>query len=270
METFTQVPNQLLEHSMRVRFTSTQLAIMLAVIRKTHGYHREDAAVSLLDFERMTGLSRNNLWKQLKSLREMGVLSRVQAGTSENGKSKWRISPSSEWKVSARQHTVCQPTDGVSGRRQSDGGQTDQSPRKQTVQYSRRRTHINKGSNKRKRKGSSPNEVDERFRPLIDFFLDRFRSDRGVDLVPDKTDFAAVKKLLVTTRDKPEFTLDYLKASARLFITSRDKFYRGQGHPFRYWATNVNGFIPEKTHGKSQPSFEGTPWAGMPTYVPKR
>ena len=80
----------------------------------------------------------------------------------------------------------------------------------------------------------------------------------------------AVRKLLITTRNKPEFTLDYLKASARLFLASRDKFYRGQGHPFSYGVSNINALIPERTHGENRPNSEGTPWAGMPTYIPKR
>lgn len=62
-------------------FTSSQLRILLALVRQTYGWSRKEASVSYADFERLTGLPRKTVQRTVSSLTEAGVLVVVQPAT---------------------------------------------------------------------------------------------------------------------------------------------------------------------------------------------
>jgi len=76
-----------------------------------------------------------------------------------------------------------------------------------------------------------------------------------VKLDTNGSDYSALKALL---KRQPDLKLDYLKDSASIFIGSTDKFHQGQGHPLRFWANNVNGFIPGNSNVGDQDGVN--PW----------
>ncbi len=60
------------------------------------------------------------------------------------------------------------------------------------------------------------------------------------------SDYSTLKAVL---KRQPDFGLEYLKDSARMFLESKKDFHREQGHPLRYWAGNINGFVPGRSNG---------------------
>jgi len=62
---YTQIPNALLDQAM-AHMGNAELRIVLAVLRKTSGWHKERDRISLTQFEEMTGLTRSNVLQGIK------------------------------------------------------------------------------------------------------------------------------------------------------------------------------------------------------------
>ena len=77
-----------------------------------------------------------------------------------------------------------------------------------------------------------------------------FERTRGVKLDSNGSDYSTLKQLL---KRQPDMKLEYLKDSARMFLESKKDFYRQQGNPLRFWAGNINGFVPGRSN-------EGNSW----------
>ena len=77
---YTQMPNQVLDAMPSLSCAETK--VVLAVCRKTFGWHKETALLSLTYLEKMTGLSRQGVVNGLDSLLKRGWLSRTESGQS--------------------------------------------------------------------------------------------------------------------------------------------------------------------------------------------
>ncbi len=84
-------------------------------------------------------------------------------------------------------------------------------------------------------------KADPRFQPLKEFFHQKYEEIRGTKLVTDGSDYAGLRNLL---KQNPEFSLEDLQQAAVRYLRSDKPFHVDQGHPLRYWANNINPFLP--------------------------
>jgi phage replication O-like protein O len=78
----TQVPNDLFDRHMS-EMERSELLVVLAAIRQTLGYHKHKDAISLTQFERMTGLSRTSVVDGIEHAIKRGLLR--PCGTGKRG-----------------------------------------------------------------------------------------------------------------------------------------------------------------------------------------
>lgn len=71
---FTQIPNNILEKILRFPFTSRELIIVLAVIRKTLGWQKSFDVLSHWKLSQMTGIDKSNISRAVRSLLNKDVL----------------------------------------------------------------------------------------------------------------------------------------------------------------------------------------------------
>ena len=79
----TQAPNDLFDELLP-SLSSSELKVLMVIIRRTLGYHRRHTRLSLREMQRLTGIKhRNTITKAAASLEEKGLVSRVSDGVSE-------------------------------------------------------------------------------------------------------------------------------------------------------------------------------------------
>lgn len=120
-------------------------------------------------------------------------------------------------------------------------------------------TEIQKNRSTETEKKPQPEKSgDPRQRVFSDFFLSEWQTVRGFKLVTDKADFVALTEMLKKTASDAAYGLAPLQRAASRFIRSQDPFHLKQGHPLRYFASNINAFMGE-TNGTHQNSGSGGP-----------
>lgn len=77
--TYTQVPNALFDVAM-CDMGAAELKVVLAVIRKTIGWHKQRDAISLSQLEEMTGLARANVIRGVREAAKNGWIRHYKAG----------------------------------------------------------------------------------------------------------------------------------------------------------------------------------------------
>ena len=90
---------------------------------------------------------------------------------------------------------------------------------------------------------SAAKKADPRFQPLKKFFHEQYEEIRGTKLDTNVSDYKALSDLL---KRQPEFSLEYLQQSAAIYLKSDKPFHVDQGHPLRFWATNITPFLPKR------------------------
>lgn len=99
--TFTQVPNNLLEALCRVKLSANKKEIVLVILRYTYGYHKDSAQISYLGFSKLTGLGRRYCIKLVKNLVEGKLI--IKVVKKKNYPSYFSINPNlNNWKVTFR------------------------------------------------------------------------------------------------------------------------------------------------------------------------
>jgi uncharacterized protein YdaU (DUF1376 family) len=78
---------------------------------------------------------------------------------------------------------------------------------------------------------------------LKQFIESEYLNARSIPLVSDKSDWIAIANLLKSLKGKAP--TEQIKKAWTIFLRSTDEFHRKQGHPLRYWATNINPFLSE-------------------------
>lgn len=76
---FTQTPNDLFDHWLPL-LNESELKVLMVIIRKTFGWHKDKQKISIADFIRITGLARQNVVNATKSLQEKGVIFKQTIG----------------------------------------------------------------------------------------------------------------------------------------------------------------------------------------------
>jgi len=80
---YTQTPNDLFDHWIP-HLKESELKVLLVIIRKTFGWHKERDRISISQLERFTGLSEKSVLCAVKSLISKGVIKKQTIG--ERGK----------------------------------------------------------------------------------------------------------------------------------------------------------------------------------------
>ena len=71
---YTPIANELLEHLISYKFTQNDYKVLLAIIRKTYGYHKKIDAIGNSQLAVMTGLQRTHVARSIRSLIAQNVL----------------------------------------------------------------------------------------------------------------------------------------------------------------------------------------------------
>jgi phage replication O-like protein O len=116
---YTQIPNELFEIIPKLHLSGTEYDILLVVLRKTLGFHKENDWISYSQFIILTGKSKIAIWKSLKSLVNKNIL----VNKSKLGKttkyslnmdvSKWKLLVNKSKLVNYRKQTSKQKLTGL-------------------------------------------------------------------------------------------------------------------------------------------------------------
>ncbi len=84
-------------------------------------------------------------------------------------------------------------------------------------------------------------KADPRFQPLKKFFHEQYEEIRGTRLDTNVSDYKALSDLL---KRQSKLSLEDLQQAAVRYLRSDKPFHVDQGRPLRYWANNINPFLP--------------------------
>lgn len=76
---YTQTPNDLVDHWLP-HLNESELKVLLVVLRKTFGWHRQSDRISISQFIQLTGLSETSVLGAVKSLISKGLISKILVG----------------------------------------------------------------------------------------------------------------------------------------------------------------------------------------------
>jgi len=214
------IAHEVLEALTRSQLTGAQWALVMTVLRKTWGWKKKADHISLSQFSKSTGLPRRTISRSLSSLERSKILVPQR---SPGKMTEWSFNKDWEsWELGTQMTPVSNLTRDISGK--SLGTQV--ATTKETL------TKENKRAAKK---------ADPRFQPLKKFFHEKYEEIRGTKLVTDGSDYAGLRNLL---KQNPEFSLEDLQQAAVRYLRSDKPFHMDQGHPLRYWANNINPFLP--------------------------
>jgi len=71
---YTRIPNHILDAMCDLG--NAELRVLLAIVRKTHGWQKECDVISFSQFQALTGLTRRNAFKAVEALEERGMIVR--------------------------------------------------------------------------------------------------------------------------------------------------------------------------------------------------
>jgi phage replication O-like protein O len=74
---FTRIANELLDAILFARLTGQQMAVVMAVVRKTYGYNKRSDDIGLSQIQKMTNIDKSNLSRTIAQLVDLRVLNRV-------------------------------------------------------------------------------------------------------------------------------------------------------------------------------------------------
>lgn len=81
---YTKIANELLEAIARLRITSIQFSVLMAVIRKTYGFNKKTDDIGLSQLVKLTGIDKANISRAVRSLAEMRILIRTEGKFGHN------------------------------------------------------------------------------------------------------------------------------------------------------------------------------------------
>lgn len=79
---------------------------------------------------------------------------------------------------------------------------------------------------------------------LKNFIVSEYEKERGCKLITDKTDWIQFSALIKTCNGSIQY--EKLKEAWTLYLKSTDEFHQKQGHPLRWWCSNINAFLGDK------------------------
>lgn len=91
---YTKVPNEILEGIMLAKLTGVEYKVALAIIRRTLGFRKKEAEISLSYFRELTGLSRQGI---KKAKRELEIENIISASRHKGKKTTCTLNNPLEW-----------------------------------------------------------------------------------------------------------------------------------------------------------------------------
>lgn len=76
------IPNILFDYWME-KLSPAEFKVLMCVARKTYGWHKNNDAISLKQIEKMTGLHRSGIVKNVDRLVELGLLNKIKSKTTD-------------------------------------------------------------------------------------------------------------------------------------------------------------------------------------------
>ncbi len=226
----TRIADPVLEALMKAKLTGTQWDLVMAIIRMTWGWGKKEDRISLTQFQKLTGRHRNLIARELTALQKRNIIKQTRKPTIDRA-AKWKFNKNWDTWVSPPRVT------GITAE-----GDTSQGDRGITAEGARGITaEVNLQETKRERNKSAG--ADPRFQPLKKFFHEQYGEIRGTKLDTNISDYKALKDLL---KRQPKLTLEYLQQSALIYLKDDYSFHVQQGHPLRFWASNINPFLPRR------------------------
>ncbi|MFI0477760.1 MAG: replication protein [Candidatus Rhabdochlamydia sp.] len=74
------IPNILFDYWMNI-LTPAEFKVLMCIARKTYGWHKDVDRISISQIEKMTGLSRKGITKNLDSLLQYGLINKIKSKT---------------------------------------------------------------------------------------------------------------------------------------------------------------------------------------------
>lgn len=88
---FTRIINPLIEQLIKIPFKGCELAVALHIIRKTYGFNKLEDEISISQFTKALGRSRQTIVTALKNLQLVKVARLVKQGDSKKHSNLWKI-----------------------------------------------------------------------------------------------------------------------------------------------------------------------------------
>ncbi len=104
-ETFTRFPNFILEQLMSFDLSGREFKIVLAVIRKTYGFHKTAEELSLKTLSKLTGINKGDISTVVNSLMEREIIFEIEKPDFFSGRTITLNENVNKWKN--KKHTVC-------------------------------------------------------------------------------------------------------------------------------------------------------------------
>jgi phage replication O-like protein O len=98
---FRRIENDLFKALMAAQLTGAGYQVVLTVIDKTIGFHKEEAKITLKCFQEAAGLSRQSVLKAIKQAEERKIVSVKRNGTRP---SVYALNPNEQWLARQRNH----------------------------------------------------------------------------------------------------------------------------------------------------------------------
>ncbi len=107
---YTPVPHVVLDRLASAGLSGGQIAIVLAIMRMSFGYHREEAELSVRELSRRTGRHRTQIGTDLQTLMRRRIIARTQEASWSHS-AKYIIRPVDEWEGALRAVTGTKGSD---------------------------------------------------------------------------------------------------------------------------------------------------------------
>jgi phage replication O-like protein O len=88
---FTRIVNPLMENLVKLPFRGSELAVAIYLIRKTYGFNKTEDEISLSQFQKGLGRSKQTIVTALKNLQLVNIAILVKPGTSKKHSNLWKI-----------------------------------------------------------------------------------------------------------------------------------------------------------------------------------
>jgi len=112
---------------------------------------------------------------------------------------------------------------------------------------------INQFKTKRKPKPEIPEAERIFYHDLLAYMENSFMTDRRISLpsISNASDYSALRAM-IRKLIPAGYALNTLQAAWARFLHSDQVFHRSQGHPIRYWASNLGSFLSDTKQGQHE------------------
>ena len=92
---FTMIPNNVLGKLLEIPLSGSQMRVVLAVLRKTHGFQKQFERIGTAEFRRLTLLHPRTIMKAFKKLRSWHIVEQVEP-PSPSRSATWKLNVDSD------------------------------------------------------------------------------------------------------------------------------------------------------------------------------